>query len=50
MTIAEIIAELKLIVETLETIDIHGKVNYARMLGCIQHLDEMATKLEQKGE
>lgn len=34
---------------TMEQIDVHGKTNMNKMLGCIQELEKLKAMLEQAG-
>lgn len=42
------IENLALVVETLETVEVHGSTNMNKMLGCIQMLNEVKRHMEQE--
>lgn len=41
---------LKSILATLETVEVKGKTNMDRMLGCMMTLEELIGKLEKVGD
>lgn len=42
------IENLALVVEALETVEVHGSANMNKMLGCIQMLNEVKRHMEQE--
>lgn len=41
---------LEYIIRTLESIEVHGKDNLSKMLGCINALEELQNQMQPKAE